>query len=49
MFSFQTLTKADDIRDFQIEGISIGDRALTYNAKQELDKAKRIGLKIKNF
>ena len=26
--SFQTLTKADDIRDFEIEGISIGDSAL---------------------
>ena len=24
-FNFQTLTKADDIKDFQIEGISIGD------------------------
>ena len=24
--SFQTLTKADDIRDLEIEGISIGDR-----------------------
>ena len=23
--SFQTLTKADDIRDFEIEGMSIGD------------------------
>ena len=49
IFSLQSWTKADDIRDFQIEGISIGDRALIYTAKQELDKAKRIGLKIKNF
>jgi hypothetical protein len=29
-FSFQNLTKADDIRDFQIEGISIGDSLLKY-------------------
>ena len=29
-FSFQSLTKADDIRDFQIEGISIGDSLLDY-------------------
>ena len=29
-FSFQALTKADDIRDFQIEGISIGDSLLKY-------------------
>ena len=28
--SFQSLTKADDIRDFQIEGISIGDSLLDY-------------------
>ena len=28
--SFQTLSKADDIRDFQIEGISIGDSLLKY-------------------
>ena len=30
MFSFQTLAKADDIRDFQIEGISVGDSLLDY-------------------
>ena len=29
-FSFYTLTKADDIRDFQIEGMSIGDSPLDY-------------------
>ena len=29
-FSFQNLTKADDIRDFQIEGMSIGDSLLEY-------------------
>tara|TARA_B100000767_G_scaffold264579_1_gene279634 strand:+ start:451 stop:1032 length:582 start_codon:yes stop_codon:yes gene_type:complete len=28
--SFQTLTKADEIKDFQIEGISIGDSLLDY-------------------
>ena len=27
-FSFQSWTKADDIKDFQIEGIGIGDSAL---------------------
>jgi len=25
IFGFQSLVRADDIRDFQIEGISIGD------------------------
>ena len=29
-FSLQSLTRADDIRDFKIEGMSIGDSALDY-------------------
>ena len=37
-FSFQTLTKADDIRDFQIEGMSIGDSALDYFTEDEITK-----------
>ena len=35
--NFQTLTKADDIRDFQIEGMSIGDSLLNYFSKKEID------------
>ena len=35
IFSLQSLTKADDIRDFQIEGISIGDSLLDYFSKNE--------------
>ena len=35
-FSFQTLTKADDISEFQIEGISIGDSLLDYFTKKEI-------------
>ena len=30
IFSLQSLTKADDIRDFEIEGMSIGDSLLDY-------------------
>ena len=41
-FSFQTLTKADDIRDFQIEGMSIGDSALDFFSKSELNNAYEI-------
>ena len=41
MFSFQTWAKADDIRDFEIEGISIGDSALDYFTKEEIIKNKR--------
>ena len=40
MFNFQTLTKADDIRDFQIEGISIGDSLLLYSSKKEIDSGR---------
>jgi hypothetical protein len=46
--SFQTLSKADDISDFQIEGISIGDSALDYFSKQEITsnmRALKIGKK----
>ena len=39
-FNFQTLTKADDIRDFEIEGISIGDNALDFFSKEEIDSNK---------
>ena len=35
--SLQSLTKADDIRDFEIEGISIGDSALDHFSKKQLD------------
>ena len=34
--SFQTLTKADDIRDFEIEGISAGDSLLDYMSISEI-------------
>ena len=37
-FNFQSLTKADDIRDFQIEGISVGDSLLDYMSKSEIKK-----------
>ena len=36
MLSFQSWTKADDIRDFEIEGMSIGDSLLDYFSKKEI-------------
>ena len=39
-FSFQTLTKADDIRDFEIGKVSIGDSALGFLTKFEIEKTK---------
>ena len=34
--SFQSLTRADDIRDFEIEGMSIGDSLLDYFNENEI-------------
>ena len=36
IFNLQSWTKADDIRDFEIEGISIGDSALDFVKKDYL-------------
>ena len=38
MLSFQTLTKADDIRDFQIEGISIGESLLNFISLKKINQ-----------
>ena len=38
IFSFQSWTKADDISDFEIEGMSIGDSALKFFTKSEIEK-----------
>jgi hypothetical protein len=35
-FSFQLWTMADDIRDYEIEGISVGDSLLDYFSKDEI-------------
>ena len=37
-FNFQSLAKADDIRDFQIEGMSVGDSALDYFSEEKIKK-----------
>ena len=36
IFTLQTPSQADDIQDFQIEGISIGDSLLDYMTKDEI-------------
>jgi hypothetical protein len=38
-FSFQSLTKADDIKDFEIEGMSVGDSLLNYFSNAEIENA----------
>ena len=47
-FSFQSLSKADDIRDFQIEDMSIGDSALDYFSKKDIKKNSRF-YRVKTF
>ena len=44
---FQSPTKADDIRDFQIEGMSIGDSLLDYLKISEIKKKKSSNKKLK--
>ena len=49
LFSFQAPSWADDIRDFQIEGISIGDSLLDYFSEHEIKENtnnKKIGFLI---
>ncbi len=48
IFSFQSWGKADDIRDFQIEGMSIGDSLLDYATKDEIEKNKYFFKEQKN-
>jgi len=38
--SFQSIAKSDDIRDFEIEGMSIGDSLLDYFTKQNIESER---------
>ena len=38
IFSLQSWTKADDISEFEIEGISIGDSLLDHFSEEEINK-----------
>ena len=40
IFTLQTPSQADDIIDFQIEGMSIGDSLLDYFSKEEIKQAE---------
>ena len=42
ILTLQSFTKADDIRDFEIEGISVEDSLLNHFTKKELDNALEI-------
>ena len=41
LFSLQTPSQADDIRDFQIEGMSIGDSLLDYFSEEKIKEGIR--------
>jgi len=47
--SFQSCTKADDISDFQIEGMSIGDSLLDYYTEDEILKNKYYAYSNKSY
>ena len=48
-FSFSTPSFADDIRDFQIEGMSIGDSLLDYFTEKEIKKGQYRLFKSKKY
>ena len=41
IFSLQSWTKADDIYDFEIEGMSIGDSLLDYFSEAQISNSKK--------
>ena len=49
VFTLQSWAKADDIRDFQIEGMSIGDSALNFFTATQINNNKRNYFKSKKF
>ena len=49
IFSFQSWTKADDIRDFEIEGMSLGESLLKYDTKEEIIEFKESPYKSKKW
>jgi hypothetical protein len=48
-FSLQSWTKADDISDFQIEGISLGDSLLDYFSEEEIKSLSVADYKSKKY
>ena len=49
LFSFQASSWANDISDFEIEGMSIGDSLLDYFSEEKIKKAKRNYYKDNEF
>ena len=49
IFSLQSFSKADDIRDFQIEGMSIGDSLLDYFSEDNIKSKKEFLYKNQDY
>ena len=49
IFSLQSFSKADDISDFEIEGMSIGDSALDFFSEEEINNNKMNYFKNKKY
>ena len=49
IFNLQSWTKADDIRDLQIEGMSMGESLLDYFSKSEIENSNMNYYKKKKF
>ena len=48
-FSFQSWTKADDIKEFEIEGVNIGDSLLDYFTKEKIESSTKTNYPNKKF
>ena len=48
-FSFQSWTKADDIKDFEVEGVNIGDSLLDYFTKEKIESSTKTTYSNKKF
>ena len=48
-FSFKPLTKADDIRDYEVEGVKIGDSLLDYFTKEKIEDSVKTIYPNKKF
>jgi hypothetical protein len=49
LFGFSAPSFADDIRDFQIEGMSVGDSLLDYMTEDEINNSKKNYTKSKRY
>ena len=47
--SFQTLTKANNISDFEIHGISVGDSLLKFVSKDKIENQKKVWYPVKEY